>query len=346
MERSDELIYGLNNEDENDAGMPLSSCTSYIAPPPTKRITCPKCERPRPSACFCEALPTVKLRLLYTYCIVLQHPNEAKQHQNRTLPFIEHCLDPKLYLKIIGRRFPSLTPTDCSLTTTTDTDTTQNSESSLSFFSGNSTTKNIPTTNDDNKLSYVHCMNSIAHQKTIEIWLLSSSDNDGTSVTLTRALDEWEERKKLHKNKTVTSNYPNIIVIALDATWKYANEMDRANILHGCYPNQCLRRVRLTSVDFHHPLFQKIEQQNGVSVTMQRCSNRFSIRTPPKSKATSMPTDGNDDISNIVHLSTAECLAYVLARIEQNDNIYHTIMKPLDLMVRQWQSHYNHASET
>lgn len=48
---------------------------------------------------------------------------------------------------------------------------------------------------------------------------------------------------------------------------------------------------------------------------------RFDIRSPPSAE----------------HLSTAEALAKSLSRIEDDDNfIYNTIMKPLDLMVRQW----------
>jgi DTW domain len=345
MERCDEaILFKLNDEDENDEGISFPFFAPDVAPPSTtKRLACTKCERPQPSACICEALPSVKIRLLHTYCIILQHPNEAKQHQNRTLPFIEHCLDSNSYLKIIGRRFPSLAPAVASEFTRTDSNTAQTSHPIRSFFSKNSALNNIASSNDDNKISYIHCMNSITQQPTtvsVQIWLLSSSDADGVSITLTQALKEWEELK-IHRSHNVTGNVPNIVVIALDATWKYANEMDRANIQHGCYPsNQCMRRVRLTSADFCHPIFQKIEQHNGDLVASQRCSNRFSIRTPPKPKSTTIPANGSHDNNNIVHLSTAECLAYVLARIEQNDNIYHAIMKPLDLMVRQWQSHY------
>lgn len=82
--------------------------------------------------------------------------------------------------------------------------------------------------------------------------------------------------------------------------------MDRANIEHDCYPKHMLR-VKLTEQDF--PTTFK--------------PRRFDIRTPPTDQ----------------HLSTAECLAWVLSRIEDDDNrIYDAIMKPLDLMVRQWHS--------
>jgi hypothetical protein len=200
----------------------------------------------------------------------------------------------------------------------------------------------IATTIEYNKFLYLQCINAIrCGQRTAQIWLLSSNDIDGTSITLTEALKEYEEQKRHSGDSTTDQNYPNIVLIALDATWKYANEMDRANIQHGGYPNQCMRRVRLTAVDFQHPLFQSPIQ----SLTQPSKYNRFTIRTPPRPK-TSSTDDCQDRTKTIVHLSTAECLAYVLARIEQNETIYHTVMKPLDLMVRQWQSHYINSDDS
>jgi hypothetical protein len=49
---------------------------------------------------------------------------------------------------------------------------------------------------------------------------------------------------------------------------------------------------------------------------------RFDIRTPLSDE----------------HLSTAECLAWAVAQVEGNQESYDIIMKPLDLMVRQWHS--------
>eukprot|EP01083_Nonionella_stella_P130075 394751_1 len=60
---------------------------------------------------------------------------------------------------------------------------------------------------------------------------------------------------------------------------------------------------------------------------------RFDIRSPP----------------SINHLSTAECIAHVLRIVEagkkskvdserKDDCLFNTLMKPLDLMVKQWRS--------
>ena len=320
MERSDEVItLKPNDEDGIYDELLFPNCQNEITLT-TRRRTCTICGRPRPSSCICAALPNVKLSLVHTYCIILQHPNESKQHQNCTLPFIEHCFDSNSYMKIIGRRFPTLVSENCE-TTSTDNDSV----------------RKISSYYEDHKLQYLHVMNSISERSTTQIWLLSSNDRDGTSITLTQALKEWEEQKDFYETNN-SNDYPHIIVIALDATWKYANEMDRANVQHGCYPKHGMRRVRLTAVDFQHQLFQhQGDRQNGDEMKLQQYSSRFLIRTPPKTKEA---TDDHGDRKSLVYLSTAECLSYVLARIEQNDNIYHTVMKPLDLMVQQWRSHY------
>jgi len=49
---------------------------------------------------------------------------------------------------------------------------------------------------------------------------------------------------------------------------------------------------------------------------------RFDIRTPPSDQ----------------HLSTAECLAWVVSVIEDSPEVYETLMKPLDYMVQKWHS--------
>ena len=87
--------------------------------------------------------------------------------------------------------------------------------------------------------------------------------------------------------------------------------MDRAINKHEQYLNTLLR-VQLSDDDF-------------AQLTKQR---RFEIRAPPSQN----------------QKSTAECLAWVVSRVEQQgddngnnggtNNIYETVMKPLDLMVR------------
>jgi DTW domain-containing protein YfiP len=108
----------------------------------------------------------------------------------------------------------------------------------------------------------------------------------------------------LKEHKSSEHNNGRITLIFLDATWKYAKEMDQANTQNKQYPDHMLR-VQLSEADLEN-------------VTPRR----FDIRTPLSDE----------------HLSTAECLAWAVAQVEENQESYGIIMKPLDLMVRQWHS--------
>jgi len=155
-----------------------------------------------------------------------------------------------------------------------------------------------------------------------DVWLLSPGDD---AISLAEAL---EKRRK--QNSNVDGK---LTLLFMDATWKvrqlegfivasekfvashliavsfalckFAKEMDRANMDHQLYPPNTLR-VQLTAKDL----------QNLTTL------RRFDIRTPPSPQ----------------HLSTAECLAWVVSHVENNPAIYDTLMKPLDCMVQQWHS--------
>lgn len=109
------------------------------------------------------------------------------------------------------------------------------------------------------------------------------------------------ERKRQQQQSSVTTPLPPLTLIFLDATWKFAAEMERGS--------QFPSHAQYIGLEAAHDLL-------GIS------PRRFDIRTPPSPQ----------------HLSTAECLALVVSRVEENPEIYDTIMKPLDLMVSQWHS--------
>jgi len=116
------------------------------------------------------------------------------------------------------------------------------------------------------------------------------------SITLQEGIDRVRE------------NYPphcKINLFVLDATWKYAREMDMANQREKQYPTHMIR-IALSTKDFPATFSPR----------------RFDIRTPP----------------SIDHLSTAESVAWVLTKFENNPNLYDTLMKPLDAMVQKWSS--------
>lgn len=120
------------------------------------------------------------------------------------------------------------------------------------------------------------------------------------SIPLKKALEQNDivEHKKEIANK-------NIILFFIDATWKYANEMLKAGLKQNSWPSHMIH-VKLTNDDFAAG-FQP---------------RRFDIRTPP----------------SLDQLSTAECIAQCVRLVEGRDDIFDLLMKPLDLMVKQWHS--------
>jgi DTW domain-containing protein YfiP len=108
----------------------------------------------------------------------------------------------------------------------------------------------------------------------------------------------------LKQHKSSEHDNGRVTLIFLDATWKYAKEMHQANTQNKQYPDHMVR-VQLSEADLEN-------------VTPRR----FDIRTPLSDE----------------HLSTAECLAWTIAQVEENQESYDIIMKPLDLMVSMWNS--------
>ena len=96
-----------------------------------------------------------------------------------------------------------------------------------------------------------------------------------------------------------------VTLLFIDATWKYANEMLKAGLKNNIWPSHMIY-VKLTKDD----------------LTAGFKPRRFDIRTPP----------------SIDQLSTAECIAHTLRVVEERDDIFDILMKPLDLMVQQWHS--------
>jgi DTW domain-containing protein YfiP len=116
--------------------------------------------------------------------------------------------------------------------------------------------------------------------------------------------------QQMKQGRKTASPTAKITVVFLDATWKYAREMHMANESTGQYPSHMIR-VALNPEDWE---FQ----------------NRFDIRTPPSPN----------------HLSTAECIAWIISAIEDNPALYDTLMRPLDLMVKKWHSYNQTKSFT
>ena len=108
-----------------------------------------------------------------------------------------------------------------------------------------------------------------------------------------------DTKRNLESNRRCRTN-----IIFIDATWKFAKEMDTKTMQNGGWPKHAIK-IKLDPSDFGQDFKPR----------------RFDIRTPPSAE----------------HLSTAECIAHVLRITEGNsEELFDVLMKPLDLMVQQW----------
>ena len=249
-----------------------------------RRSICERCKRPTPQACICAALPTTSpLTLSKSRVLVLQHPQEAKR-KNRSLPLVEMCF--------------SSDTSDSSVGQDPRVSDVSSLEDDFMFHTvvgrrfGPQTNKNIMR---------------ILQDPTERTLLIYPSED---AICLEDALEQVKRNQI--KSRTImkeSSNDPaRITLVFLDATWKYAKEMENACTTHNVWPSNLIR-VKLSPAN-----------TNGTTHDFQ--PRRFDIRTPPSPN----------------HLSTAECIARVLAIVEDDVSIFDTLMKPLDLMVQQWHS--------
>ena len=225
-----------------------------------KRAICQRCERPYPRTCLCPALPEKPLTLQKCRILALQHPHEIRR-KNRSLFLAEFCLSTDSITTIRTRRFQ---PANHHFGTHHET-----------------------------------ILSMMAPER--HVWLVVPHPQ---AKPLHEVLEEHRRAQTCSSSTSTNCNtsscVPPLTLIFLDATWKFATEMERASEfpVHTQY-------VYLDANDL-----RDIQPK------------RFDIRTPPSPQ----------------HLSTAECLAFIVSKVEGNTTIYDTIMKPLDLMVSQWHS--------
>ena len=131
--------------------------------------------------------------------------------------------------------------------------------------------------------------------------------------------DAKEEKKKM-------------TLIFIDATWKYAKEMEKCTDSDNQWPENLIR-VRITPPS-STSTSSKVnldgsDDDDGwktpsltttTTTTTPFIERRFRIRTPPSSN----------------HLCTAESIAWIVSRVERNPVIYESIMTALDYMVSVW----------
>jgi DTW domain-containing protein YfiP len=306
-----------------------------------RRTNCTRCHRPQ-RVCICAALPSSSphvteaaqaarplrrlLSLGQCHCLILQHPHESRR-KNRSLPFVELCLDQKSYTRVTCRRFFHHWNDDI-------VDAINNSNTVVAC------TSNKNAQEDEDIAKAMSLLTTKDDSPTRNpVWLVYPHPD---AVSLDEALAELRQAAVVPHDESSSRTgggspgavKVGVVVVTLvffDATWQFAKEMDRANQEH--YARHGIKRVQLGATDFHELFVHENTNSsssssssssgNGNNSRSRSKAKRFDIRTPPSER----------------HLSTAECLAWTVSKIEQQPNeIYETLMKPLDLAVEQWHS--------
>lgn len=242
--------------------------------------------------------------------IVLQHPHESRR-KNRSLPLVELCFQSPVNLSDRHGKNDD----------DGDGDSCHSNNTIVSDFNVVIGRRFGDQTNEE--------IMNLVQDPDQDVILFYPSDD---AVSLMDGLEIIRQRRFPSPQNTahqgIDSDYDDrparkldgsrIILLFFDATWKYAQEMDRACTENGVYPPHIIR-VRLTPTTDCGANPDYNDGDNDRVVFQPR---RFDIRAPP----------------TLDHLSTAECIAWALSIVERNVDIYRTLMKPLDLMVQKWHS--------
>jgi DTW domain-containing protein YfiP len=288
-----------NNHDES-----LSAATEGNNNNNKRRLLCDTCDRPTPKACICQGLPASRIRLRTCHILVLQHPHE-KRRKNCSLPLVQLCLAPESITVVVSRRLgDQVDPKAMALLQ-------QHSRVLLIFPTQSQAQVQVDHDQDND--------NNINNDNN------NNNNNNTETLSLSQAQEYCRSTTSLPREEDDSINHNKVLIVILDATWKYAREMDKANIMHQQYPKH-MKRVELAWDDPLRP-------QEAI------IPKRFDIRTPPSQ----------------IHFSTAECIAWIITALEflneqqqqqqQHDvSLYATLMKPLDVMVAKWHDCRHHAT--
>lgn len=278
-----------------------------------RRAICARCHRPTPKACICEALPAQPLLLSTVEVVILQHPLEIKQHKataNRSVPLLELCLSSRSLHLCVGRRL-----------------------------------------GDDLDLQIRNKLHDVKHYQPVLVFPklntdVVRNDGDGDSATdkktihsLTSLVEQLKlDREVQVKDESLAATQPprKVLLLVLDATWKYAREMHMANQKYRQYPSHMLQ-VALAPEDLD-PQYQ---------------SRRFEIRG--KVSATGGKKAAHQEDTSATWMCTAECVSLIVSRIEDQlgrlssnypatmsaEMMHESLMQPLDAMVAKWREYLN-----
>jgi DTW domain-containing protein YfiP len=307
-----------------------TSCYVDSLPTNSSRAVCYRCHRPTPQACICEALPVERIHLQSTEVVILQHPLEIKQHKataNRTVPLLDLCFSKESLYLCAGRRLGDEIEAEVRKKLH---DQPQLYQPVLVF----------PRLKADKSTG-----NSVEQETKI----LSLNDLIVKLKNERGNKDRDEDNPPTSDMSTLPSK--KVLLLVLDATWKYAREMHLANKKYQQYPSHMLQ-VALEKED----LYMGDEHSNEFR------PRRFEIRGIVSAKSGKRAAQEED--TTTTWMSTAECVAWIVSRLEQelgnsiatttpsttneevptehvaeNQSVYQIVMKPLDSMVEKWKAY-------
>jgi DTW domain-containing protein YfiP len=353
-----------------------SSSSNIVVKQTSRRPLCHGCDFPLRTCICPALLPPVPLQSLLHNCriVVIQHPHEVRK-KNRSLPLVELCLFGKKNKEEAEGNSTSYSSSrnnsdnnnegldannhlqtkhriadKSGLITTTKGVTkgeTSNSNSSINLSSQQNQQPQHSTaaTTDDfvmktiiarrlgiycdsNVMKRIHDPNEVVvlvfpHDKALDL-------DDGLRLAEKRCKSSNNIN---NNNDGDTAKKKKMTLIFIDATWKYAKEMDKGTDLNNGWPTNLIR-VQLTpssssssstSSSYSSTVNGGDEETSSSSIATATTvpafvERRFHIRTPPSSN----------------HLCTAECIAYIVSRVESNPIIYTSIMTTVDYMVTVW----------
>jgi DTW domain-containing protein YfiP len=318
-------ITALYYTDHYKRHMGLNADSSSSPPPPPPHITvqkkrrevCTRCHRPKPRACICHALPDEPLVLKDTAVVILQHPHEFKHKNNRSVPLLDLCFSPSndnkkndnnlhpspLYL-CVGRRLGDQIPLVIQ-------ELLQPPNLPILIFPEIKDGEQQPTNTGDStegtnsqQGQQVHSLEEII-PKILEWRQTQQQREEHTSTDGPLSLDDSSQMR------------PKVVLLVLDATWKFAKEMHRKN--QGYYPPHVPRYPP-------HTLRMALQPSD---LPDQFQPSRFAMRTTPRPEG--------DTVTTSAWMCTAECVSWILSQIEQpsqpENSIYETVIRAIDAAV-------------
>jgi Uncharacterized conserved protein len=251
------------------------------------REICQFCKRPIPYTCICAALPSKPIELSRARVIVLQHPNEQKR-KNASLPLIELCLKGKQ-----------------STNHGNDGVCDENGDFSLEIIVGRWLGEGIVDSNvwkllnDPNEPLFIF-FPLVDNALSLEDALLARKHNVQGVIGQDLQPVVSTNNTERTASTTTTTLTTKINLLFIDATWKYAKEMNAKTVQNGGWPQHAVYIRIHPSTDYSDNSFKPL---------------RFDIRTPPSRD----------------HLSTAECIAHALGVVEESNELFNALMKPLEI---------------